>query len=62
MIGVTGIIFALIPESPWWLVGKDKFDKAEKVLQNCNGRVEGYSVQEQLVCISLYNFLKRVTF
>lgn len=54
MIGVTGIIFVLIPESPWWLVAKDKFDKAAKVLQNCNGRVEGYNVQEQIVCISLY--------
>jgi hypothetical protein len=49
MVGIAGIIFVLIPESPWWLVGKDQFDKAEKVLTFCNGRVEGYDTQQHIV-------------
>ncbi|KAL3466115.1 general substrate transporter [Aspergillus heterothallicus] len=48
MVGVAGIIFVLIPESPWWLVGKDRFDKAANVLTLCNGRVEGYDTQQQI--------------
>lgn len=56
MVGVTGIIFVFIPESPWWLVTKDNFDKAAKVLQQCNGRVDGYDVQQQIVRISLIYF------
>lgn len=49
MVGLTGIIFVFLPESPWWLAGKDKLDEAAKVLQMCNGSVEGYDVQEQIV-------------
>lgn len=61
MIGVTGIIFVLIPESPWWLVTKDKSDKAAKVLQNCNGRVDGYNVQQQIVRVSLIYISNKLT-
>lgn len=49
MVGVTLIIFLLLPESPWWLVSKGKLEKAAKVLRRCNGHVEGYDVQEQIV-------------
>jgi len=49
MIGIIGIIFIFLPETPWWLVSKGKISKAEKVLRLCNGRVEGYDVHEQLV-------------
>ncbi|KAL3481246.1 general substrate transporter [Aspergillus californicus] len=48
MVGIAGIIFIFLPESPWWLVGKDRFENAEKVLQVCNGKVEGYDSQEQI--------------
>ncbi|KIA75552.1 hypothetical protein HK57_00692 [Aspergillus ustus] len=48
MVGIAGIIFVFIPESPWWLVGKDHFERAEKVLNVCNGRVEGYDTQQQI--------------
>jgi SP family general alpha glucoside:H+ symporter-like MFS transporter len=50
MVGIIILIFAFIPESPWWLVSKGKIDKAAKVLTRCNGNVEGYSVDEQIVC------------
>lgn len=49
MIGAIAIIFVLLPESPWWLVSKGKLDKAAKVLTFCNGNVNGYDVQEQIV-------------
>ena len=49
MVGLIAIIFALIPESPWWLVSKGKIDKAAKILNWCNGKVDGYSVDEQIV-------------
>lgn len=49
MIGAIAIIFVLLPESPWWLVSKGKLDKAAKVLTFCNGKVDGYDVQEQIV-------------
>jgi hypothetical protein len=49
MVGLAGIIFVLIPESPWWLVGKDKVDEAANILQRYNGHVKGYDVQEQIV-------------
>ncbi|KAJ5297538.1 hypothetical protein PENANT_c005G03852 [Penicillium antarcticum] len=48
MIGVIAIIFILMPESPWWLVSKGKIDQAAKVLNRCNGKVDGYSVDGQI--------------
>ncbi|KAH7127828.1 general substrate transporter [Dactylonectria estremocensis] len=47
-IGGIAIIFIILPETPWWLVSKGKFDKAAKVLQKYNGHVEGYNVQEHI--------------
>jgi hypothetical protein len=49
MVGAIALIFLLLPESPWWLVSKGKIDKAAEVLTFCNGKVDGYDVQEQLV-------------
>lgn len=49
MIGVSIIIILIIPESPWWLVSKDKQTQAAKILQQFYGRVEGYDVQEKIV-------------
>ncbi|KAL4899290.1 hypothetical protein BDW74DRAFT_183822 [Aspergillus multicolor] len=48
MVGVAGIIFVFLPESPWWLVGKDRHENAAKVLRLCNGGVQGYDIQEQI--------------
>jgi MFS transporter, SP family, general alpha glucoside:H+ symporter len=53
MIGLIGIIFVLLPETPWWLASKGKLDKAARVLEICNGDVEGYDVQEQIVGLPL---------
>jgi SP family general alpha glucoside:H+ symporter-like MFS transporter len=49
MVIPIGIVFALLPETPWWLASKGKLDKARKVLQLCNGGVEGYDIEEQIV-------------
>ncbi|KAM0275909.1 hypothetical protein ACHAQH_007296 [Verticillium albo-atrum] len=48
MVGIAGIIFVLLPESPWWLVSKGRFEKASKSLQILNRGVEGFNVQEHL--------------
>jgi hypothetical protein len=45
MVGVMGIIFCLLPETPWWLVQKNRASDAAKVLRKYNGHVEGYNVQ-----------------
>jgi hypothetical protein len=51
MVIPIGVVFALLPETPWWLASKGKLDKAAKVLQFCNGGVKGYDVQEHIVCL-----------
>ena len=48
MVGVMGIIFLLLDETPWWLAGKGRLDQAEKVLLRYNGHIDGYDVQEQI--------------
>ena len=53
MVGVIGIIFIFHPETPWWLASKGKLDKSRKVLQLCNGGVEGYDIEEQIVSVPL---------
>jgi hypothetical protein len=54
MVAMIAVIFAIIPESPWWLVSKGKIDKAAKILKWCNGKVDGYSVDEQIVCFFFF--------
>lgn len=49
MIGISIIIILIIPESPWWLVSKDKQPQAAKILKQFYGRVEGYDIQEKIV-------------
>lgn len=48
MVAAAGLIFVLLPETPWWLVSKDKFAQAERVLRRCHGQVPGFDVMEQL--------------
>jgi hypothetical protein len=53
MVAIIGIIFAFLPESPWWLVSKGKIDKASKVLKFCNGGIADYDMQEHIVGLPL---------
>lgn len=59
MIGLIGIIFAFLPESPWWLASKGKLDKATRVLQLCNGDVKGYEIQEQIEVMTATVMIER---
>lgn len=54
MVIPIGVVFAFLPETPWWLASKGKLDKATKVLEFCNGGVEGYDIQEQIVRFPSY--------
>lgn len=51
MIGAMLVIFLLLPESPWWLAGQEKLEKAAKVLLRFNGHVPGYNVDEVIVSL-----------
>jgi SP family general alpha glucoside:H+ symporter-like MFS transporter len=54
MIGAMLVIFLLLPESPWWLAGKNKLEKAEKILLRYNGHIEGYNVHDNIVGLLPY--------
>jgi len=49
MIGLSLIIFIILPESPWWLVGKGKTAQAKKILAGKFSNVEGYDLDTELV-------------
>lgn len=49
MVGLAGIIFFVIPESPWWLVSKGRLDSAGKVLKTFYGDLSDAEVSERLV-------------
>ncbi|EPE07151.1 sugar transporter [Ophiostoma piceae UAMH 11346] len=48
MVGLIGLVFVCLPETPWWLVSKNKMDKAETSLQILNGDIKDYDYKEQL--------------
>ncbi|KAL6705693.1 hypothetical protein ACN47E_006482 [Coniothyrium glycines] len=52
MIGLAGLIFVLLPESPWWCVGKGRLDQAHGVLSMCHERHENFDTQEQIDVMS----------
>ncbi|TVY14735.1 General alpha-glucoside permease [Lachnellula arida] len=61
MVGVIGIIFAFLPESPWWLASKGRPNEAAKALRFCNGGVEGYDIQEQIDVMTATVLLEQQT-
>lgn len=58
MVGLIAVIFLLIPESPWWLVSQGKIDKGAKILNRLNGKVDGYSVDGQIVSTHFSLFIR----
>jgi SP family general alpha glucoside:H+ symporter-like MFS transporter len=48
MIGGLALIYCFLPESPWWLIGKDKTEKARKTLLTLKGGVPGYDVDSEI--------------
>lgn len=48
MIGGLAIIYLCLPESPWWLMQKDKVDQARKSLNRLKGGVQDYEVEVEL--------------
>ncbi|XXG96260.1 hypothetical protein Hte_002541 [Hypoxylon texense] len=51
MLGVLLIINVFLPESPWWLAQRGKYDSAEKVLASTHRGVPGYDVKNELAII-----------
>lgn len=52
MLGLMIIIYiVLIPESPWWAASKGKDDLGKKLLQQINGAVPEYDVEEEWAII-----------
>lgn len=45
LIGILLVIYALIPESPRWLISKGKYDKAKKHFNRLYGNVPGQDVE-----------------
>ncbi|OJJ44483.1 hypothetical protein ASPZODRAFT_18673 [Penicilliopsis zonata CBS 506.65] len=48
MVGISIVIIIMIPESPWWLVSKDRQPQAAKILHTFYGHVEGYDIQQTI--------------
>jgi len=55
MIGIMGIVFVFLPETPWWLCGKSKTEEAAKVLNRYNGHIEGYNANSAIVRAFFYS-------
>ncbi|SGY51118.1 BQ5605_C001g00965 [Microbotryum silenes-dioicae] len=46
-LGVLIILWAIIPESPWWLAGKGNEERGKATLRRLNGSVPGYDVNAE---------------
>lgn len=55
--GMLLINIFVLPESPWWLVQRSEFDKAEAVLAKTHKGVDGYNVKSELVRLRYSNTL-----
>ncbi|KAI0378574.1 general substrate transporter [Hypomontagnella monticulosa] len=51
MLGVLLLINFFLPESPWWLVQRGRYDDAEKVLASTHKDVPEYNVKSELSII-----------
>lgn len=53
MIGIMAIVYAIIPESPYWCAARGKHEEGVKVIRFLNGGIEGYDVEYH------YDIIKR---
>lgn len=51
MLGMLGIIYFFLPETPWYLVSSGKYDKARALLQRLKSNVPGYDVDTELAVL-----------
>ncbi|KAH7030575.1 putative transporter [Microdochium trichocladiopsis] len=52
-IGIMGIIYLVVPESPAWYVSVGKVDQAQKALERLNGKVAGYDAARETEALAL---------
>ncbi len=48
VIGLSFLIFLVLPESPWWLLSKGKVQKAEAIMIKKFGNVEGFDIPAEM--------------
>lgn len=47
MVGLMIIIYAIVPESPWWCANAGRHDQGKAVLRRLNGKISSYDVDEE---------------
>ncbi|ODN75042.1 hypothetical protein L202_06262 [Cryptococcus amylolentus CBS 6039] len=52
MVAIMGVIFVLLPESPWWLASKGRLDQAAKMLERYQGHLEGFNVADEVAIMT----------
>lgn len=53
MIGIMAIVYAIIPESPYWCAARGRHEQGVKIVRFLNGGIEGYDVEYH------YDIIKR---
>lgn len=43
-VGIMGLIYVFLPETPWWYARKGRAEDAKKILTRLYGKIQGYDV------------------
>lgn len=57
MVGTMGIIFLIVPETPWWLLANGKRDKAARIMHKFDNKSKPTNIERRLVCSDLSDLL-----